>query len=122
MIRLLPQKAGTLNYLPLNLDNAHRENNNNSSIAAMHSNKSGLKYITDKNVTQIEVITLDTEDMSSDSDEEGYLCVICLEIIPTEEQYEYHHEYGDCESPPQSPMVTRKENLNCSTCHTTFRS
>ena len=58
MIRLLPQKAGTLNYLPLNLDNAHRENNNNSSIAAMHSNKSGSKYITNKNVTQIEVITL----------------------------------------------------------------
>ena len=72
--------------------------------------------------THPEIITLETWDMSSDFDDEDWMCALCLENFPTWAKWEHHYDFEECEPPPRPPPAPRQADVVCETCHTVFRS
>jgi hypothetical protein len=65
-----------------------------------------------------EVITLDTTDIldprSTDSDE-GWMCIICLDTLPTEDQWWHHLNHRECKhtyTPPRDDLTYRTWEMN----------
>ena len=67
----------------------------------------------------MEMVTLEVEDMLTDSDDEVFPCAPCHEVIP-KMWYDSHQAHVERRSPVRPQADRQKRKLSCNTCHRTF--